>query len=68
LGGTLFGVVDHLWSGELLLIGENWAMDLLLGCTITATIFGGWGITLGIVKINPDLGHRMGILRASKKH
>ena len=66
-GGALFGVVDHLWHGELFLIGEAPLMDLLLGTTITAAIFGGWGITLGIARIYPSLGHRMGLLRPSEK-
>ena len=66
-GGALFGIVDHLWNGELFLISQNWPMDLLLGCTITAAIFGSWGIILGMAKINPDLGYRMGILRQSKR-
>lgn len=70
-GGALFGVVDHLWNGELFLIGEAPLMDLLLGVTITAAIFGGWGITLGIAKAYPELasrmGYRLGIIRASEK-
>ncbi len=59
-GGSLFGVVDHVWHGELFLIGEAPLMDLLLGATITATIFCGWGIVLGIAKVRPELGRRMG--------
>ncbi len=70
-GGALFGLVDHLWHGELFLIGEAPLMDLLLGGTITAVIFGGWGITLGIAKAYPELSRRMGyhlgILRTSEK-
>lgn len=70
-GGAMFGVVDHFWHGELFLIGKAPLMDLLLGVTITAAIFGGWGITLGIARIYPNLGRRMGyrlgILRASEK-
>jgi hypothetical protein len=70
-GGALFGVVDHLWHGELLLLGEAPLMDLLLGATITAVIVAGWGITLGIARTYPSLGRRMGYrtgtLRASKK-
>ena len=31
LGGAIFGAIDHLWNGELFLIGTNWAMDLALG-------------------------------------
>jgi hypothetical protein len=70
-GGALFGLVDHLWNGELFLLGEAPLMDLLLGATITAVIFGGWGITLGIARIYPELGRRMGyrlgILKAGGK-
>lgn len=36
-------MVGHLWHGELFLIGEAPLMDLLLGVTITAVIFAGWG-------------------------
>ena len=74
-GGALFGVVDHLWHGELFLVSgltaEELLMDLSLGVTITAVIFGAWGITLGIVRLYPELGRRMGyrlgILKASEK-
>jgi hypothetical protein len=66
-GGAIFGVVDHLWNGELFLIGENTAVDLMLGATITAVIFGSWGITFGVAKIYPEWGHRMGFLRQEKK-
>jgi len=70
-GGALFGLVDHLWHGELFLLGKAPLMDLLLGATITAVIFGGWGITLGIARMYPELGHRMGyrlgILNVGKK-
>ena len=43
-GGALFGVVDHLWNGELFLISENIIKDLALGCVITATIFIFWKV------------------------
>jgi len=70
-GAVLFGAVDHLWHGELFLIGEAPFMDLLLGATITGAVFAGWGITLGIARRYPDLsrrmGYRMGILRPSEK-
>ncbi len=42
-GASLFGVVDHLWHGELLLISENWVKDLGLGAVITLAIFVSWG-------------------------
>jgi len=70
-GGAMFGLVDHLWNGTLFLVGQAPLMDLLLGVTITAVIFGGWGITLGIARVYPELGRRMGyrlgILKASEK-
>jgi len=70
-GGALFGFVDHLWHGELFTIGQAPLTDLLLGGTITAAIFAGWGITLGIANRYPDLsrrmGYRMGILRPGEK-
>lgn len=66
-GGALFGVVDHLWHGELFLIGEAPLMDLLLGVTITTVIFGGWGITFAVARAYPELGHRMGFLEPGKR-
>ena len=66
-GGALFGVVDHLWHGELFLIGEAPLMDLLLGGTITAAIFGGWGITFAVARVYPGLGRRMGFLGSIEK-
>ena len=41
-GGALFGIVDHLWNGELLLISGNPFMDILLGITITLVIVASW--------------------------
>ena len=46
LGGAIFGIVDHLWNGELFLIGENIAFDLLLGVAITVSIFVVWAIII----------------------
>ncbi len=43
-GGALFGAVDHLWNGELLLVGSNLAPDLLLGAAITASIVAAWAV------------------------
>jgi hypothetical protein len=42
LGASLFGVIDHAWNGELLLIGPNIMMDLGLGTAITAGVIGSW--------------------------
>jgi hypothetical protein len=43
LGGAIFGIVDHLWNGELFLLGEEPFIDLLLGVTITVVSFIVWG-------------------------
>jgi hypothetical protein len=42
LGASLFGVIDHAWNGELLMIGPNIMMDLGLGTAITAGVLGSW--------------------------
>ena len=43
-GGAVFGVVDHLWNGELFLIGENVLLDLMLGVAITTAIVLIWDV------------------------
>jgi hypothetical protein len=45
-GGALFGIVDHLWNGELFLIGNNLVSDLLLGATITGVIIVAWSVVV----------------------
>jgi len=50
LGGAIFGIVDHLWNGELFLIGENIASDLLLGVAITTAILASWAIIIALNK------------------
>jgi sugar phosphate permease len=52
-GGALFGVVDHLWNGELFLFSGNLLSDLLLGATITATIVAAWAV---IVRLDRPSG------------
>lgn len=54
-GGSLFGVIDHLWNGELFLVSENWLKDVSLGIAITAGIILGWGVILALAKKNPSL-------------
>lgn len=54
-GGSLFGIIDHLWNGELLLISENWLKDLCLGGVITAGLILAWRIILTLAKKNPVL-------------
>jgi hypothetical protein len=55
-GASLFGVVDHLWNGELMLIGSNIASDLALGGTITASVFAAWGLLVNKDRITQKLG------------
>ena len=54
-GGALFGVIDHWWNGELFLISENIASDLLLGVVIAGAILAVWGIAVIYSRINPTL-------------
>lgn len=60
-GGALFGVIDHLWNGELFLISENIASDLLLGVAIVAVIFAAWGVTVAWSRKNPTLANYVNI-------
>ncbi|MFC1667710.1 hypothetical protein ACFL0P_07650 [Candidatus Omnitrophota bacterium] len=62
-GGALFGVIDHLWNGELFLISENIVSDLLLGVTIAAIILVSWGATVVWSKINPTLSNYVNVER-----
>lgn len=54
-GGTLFGVIDHLWNGELFLISKEWMKDLSLGLVITAGIVLVWAVIIFLAKRTPLL-------------
>ena len=56
-GGALFGVIDHLWNGELFLISENWVKDVLLGVVITVGIILAWKGIIFLVKRTPELNN-----------
>jgi len=43
-GAGIFGFIDHLWNGELTLIGPNIVSDLLLGTVITLVTIGLWAL------------------------
>lgn len=43
-GASVFGVIDHLWNGELFPVGPNLGWDLMLGATITAAVTGLWAV------------------------
>lgn len=67
-GGALFGVIDHAWNGEFLLGFQNLMngtvpfSDAALGFAITGGIFGAWGLSLGMARLSPELGRRMGLV------
>ena len=50
-GGSIFGVVDHLWNGELFMLSPNLAMDLALGVAITITIVAAWAL---VIRLSPS--------------
>ncbi len=54
-GGALFGVIDHLWNGELFLVSKEWVKDLSLGGVITVGIILAWAGILALAKRNPSL-------------
>lgn len=54
-GGSLFGVIDHLWNGELFLVLRNWRKDLSLGVVITVGIILAWRGILALAKRSPSL-------------
>jgi hypothetical protein len=41
-GGSIFGIVDHWWNGELAMVGPNPVNDILLGAAITVVICAFW--------------------------
>jgi hypothetical protein len=49
-GAGIFGFIDHLWNGELALIGPNLADDLLLGIVITAATVALWAVLVAYDK------------------
>jgi hypothetical protein len=56
-GGAIFGIVDHLYNGELFLVSKNIAADLTLGVVITAVILGCWGI------MAPRISEKVAVLK-----
>lgn len=54
-GGSLFGIIDHLWNRELFLISENWLKDLSLGLVITTVLILAWTAILVLAKKNSSL-------------
>lgn len=54
-GGSLFGVIDHLWNRELFLVSENWIKDLCLGGVITGGLILMWMIILILAQKSPVL-------------
>ena len=53
LGSSIFGVVDHWWNGELLLLGPNPATDLALGFAILLITVAAWGAMVMLPSLPP---------------
>ncbi|MCK5548563.1 MAG: hypothetical protein KAI64_06085 [Thermoplasmata archaeon] len=47
-GGSIALVIDHLFNGELFLLGGNLAWDLLLGIAMTLGIFIIWALYVAV--------------------
>ncbi len=60
-GAALFGVIDHLWNGELFLVSKDWVKDIGLGIVITITIFIVWSIMIVLAKIVPSLSYYLNL-------
>ncbi|MFH0739469.1 MAG: hypothetical protein V2A59_06440 [Candidatus Omnitrophota bacterium] len=54
-GGSLFGVIDHLWNGELFLVSKDWVKDAILGVVITVATLLAWRIILALARSNASL-------------
>jgi hypothetical protein len=52
LGGAVFGLIDHAFTGELLLITSAWTTDLAIGGAITAGITTCWGFVVLANRLN----------------
>ena len=42
LGGSTFGIIDHIWNREFFLLGEHILQDIMLGFTITIVLVTLW--------------------------
>jgi hypothetical protein len=60
-GGALFGMIDHLWNGELFFISKNWASDIALGFVITLSIFVFWKIMIVRSQQHTTLGKYLSV-------
>lgn len=59
LGGAIFGVVDHLWNGELFLIGKNVLTDIALGVMITVSISIAWAVMVTLDKTRAEKTNKL---------
>lgn len=58
IGGSIFGIVDHAWNGELFLLGQNLLWDMALGLAITATIVFVWKLIVLFEAISEETPSR----------
>ncbi|MEM3060579.1 MAG: hypothetical protein QXW70_03455 [Candidatus Anstonellales archaeon] len=59
LGGSIFGIIDHIWNGELF-YSSNLISDLSLGVLITLSLYVCWFIITLYSKI--DINKRTNVL------
>jgi hypothetical protein len=55
LGGAVFGLIDHMFAGELFAITSMWMTDLAVGGAITAGITACWGVVIAMPKISSSM-------------
>ncbi len=58
-GAALFGIIDHLWNGELFLVSEHWVKDLGLGVVITIAVILAWIGIVYLAKKTPELNRHL---------
>lgn len=52
LGGAVFGLIDHMFTGELFVLTSMWMTDMAVGGAITAGITACWGVVVAMPKIS----------------
>jgi hypothetical protein len=52
-GASVFGVIDHAWNGQLMMVSASIGMDLALGTIITAAVVGLWALMTAVQSRSP---------------
>lgn len=62
-GGAIFGIIDHLWNGELFLISTDWMKDTVLGVIITLGTVVAWKAITVMMEKNISLSPEQSVLK-----